>query len=201
MCSGRNLSRVMPSSIFTNRRLTPFCSIISLPSQIPLSQLSLSEDDSVTTLIFATSSISHSLYQTKIAFRKSFSKQWFCESFSLTAIPVFQRTCFAPGSGIEPLTSRDAFGADPALLGFTSYASLPTCRQGPISCPFRGVAGLSRLSNLLNSTLSKHTVSHRPTLLNAVIELIKLRSRAGLEPVMTKTYDFRQKRLFVPTRF
>jgi hypothetical protein len=31
--------------------------------------------------------------------------------------------------------------------------------------------------------------------------LIKLRSRAGLEPVMTKTYDFRQKRLFVPTRF
>lgn len=89
----------MPSSIFTNRRLTPFCSIISLPSQIPLSQLSLSEDDSVTTLIFATSSISHSLYQTKIAFRKSFSKQWFCESFSLTAIPVFQRTCFAPGSG------------------------------------------------------------------------------------------------------
>lgn len=93
----------MPSSIFTNRRLTPFCSIISLPSQIPLSQLSLSEDDSVTTLIFATSSISHSLYQTKIAFRKSFSKQWFCESFSLTAIPVFQRTCFAPGNGIEPL--------------------------------------------------------------------------------------------------
>ena len=149
----------------------------------------------------STSSISHSLYQTKIAFRKSFSKQWFCESFSLTAIPVFQRTNFAPGNGIEPLTSRDAFGADPALLGFTSYASLPTCRQGPISCPFRGVAGLSRLSNLLNSTLSKHTVSHRPTLLNAVIELIKLRSRAGLEPVMTKTYDFRQKRLFVPTRF
>ena len=179
MCSGRNLSRVMPSSIFTNRRLTPFCSIISLPSQIPLSQLSLSEDDSVTTLIFATSSISHSLYQTKIAFRKSFSKQWFCESFSLTAIPVFQRTCFAPGNGIEPFTSCEAFGGPPPGLNPTQP---PWCRQGPISCPFRGIAGLSRLSNLLNSTLSKHTVFHRPTLLNAVIELIKLRSRAGLEP-------------------
>lgn len=86
----------------------------------------------------------------------------------------------------------------PPSWAFTTYASLPTCRQGPISCPFRGIAGLSRLSNLLNSTLSKHTVFHRPTLLNAVIELIKLRSRAGLEPVMTKTYDFWQKRLFVP---
>lgn len=104
----------MPSSIFTNRRLTPFCSIISLPSQIPLSQLSLSEDDSVTTLIFATSSISHSLYQTKIAFRKSFSKQWFCESFSLTAIPVFQRTCFAPRERNRTAHIARSFLTEPA---------------------------------------------------------------------------------------